>query len=184
MAYDYDTSKQEDHRDCDHPGCFDEGIYRAPKSRGDLRDYHWFCLDHVRAYNRTWNYCAGMTEAEIEDEIRRSTIWDRPTWRPGGPAGYEERIRKTIHDSGGFYGFGPGEYAGVSRSTTPEGKALAVLGLHESATFDQIKLRYRELAKQHHPDRNAGDKTAEDRLRTVIQAFNTLKQAHQSDKAA
>src|SRR5260370_382386 len=53
-------------RSCDHPGCIGGGDFRAPKSRLDLHDYHWFCLEHVRAYNSAWNYYAGMSDAEIE----------------------------------------------------------------------------------------------------------------------
>ena len=82
-------------RSCDHPGCIAGGEYRAPKSRLDLHDYYWFCLEHVRAYNSAWNYYVGMSDAEIEAEIRHDTVWQRPTWRLGdrhGPA-YAERIR-------------------------------------------------------------------------------------------
>ncbi len=82
-------------RPCDHPGCVGGGDFRAPKSRLDLHDYHWFCLEHVRAYNSAWNYYAGMSDAEIEAEIRHDTVWQRPSWRLGdrhGP-GYAERIR-------------------------------------------------------------------------------------------
>jgi hypothetical protein len=77
-------------RVCDHPDCVAGGDFRAPKSRLDLRDYYWFCLDHVRAYNAAWNYYAGMSDAEIEAEIRCDTVWQRPSWRLGdrhGPSG-------------------------------------------------------------------------------------------------
>ena len=47
---------------CDHPGCAAPAIHRAPKARNRLNDYYWFCLDHIREYNRSWNYCAGMTD--------------------------------------------------------------------------------------------------------------------------
>ncbi len=43
-------------RFCDHPGCQAQGTHRAPKSRETLREYYWFCLDHIRAYNLSWNY--------------------------------------------------------------------------------------------------------------------------------
>src|SRR5205814_2106987 len=80
---------------CDHPGCIAGGDFRAPKSRLDLHDYYWFCLEHVRAYNSAWNYYAGMSDAEIEAEVRHDTVWQRPSWRLGdrhGP-GYVNRIR-------------------------------------------------------------------------------------------
>ena len=57
-------------RCCDWPGCRDEGQHRAPKSRKEIETYHWFCLGHVRQYNKGWNYYAGMSDAEVEaDEL-------------------------------------------------------------------------------------------------------------------
>ena len=53
-------------RRCDVPGCTSAGEFRAPKGRNQLNEYFWFCLDHVREYNRAWNYYAGMSEDEIE----------------------------------------------------------------------------------------------------------------------
>ena len=50
---------------CDHPGCEKAGEYRAPKDR-NLKDYYWFCLEHVQEYNAQWNYYAG--EIPEEDE--------------------------------------------------------------------------------------------------------------------
>ena len=74
-------------RVCDHPGCAESGDHRAPRSRQRLDDYFWFCLEHVREYNRSWNYYAGMSDAEVEADLRRSTTWERPTWRFGAADG-------------------------------------------------------------------------------------------------
>jgi DnaJ-class molecular chaperone len=40
-----------------------------------------------------------------------------------------------------------------------------------------VKARYKQLVKQVHPDANGGDRSYEDRLREVINAYNTLKAA-------
>ncbi len=39
--------------------------YRAPKGRRAEGQYHSFCLDHVKEYNRTYNYFAGMDDNDI-----------------------------------------------------------------------------------------------------------------------
>ena len=82
-------------RHCDHPGCVAAGEFRAPKSRSTLDEFFWFCTDHVRDYNKSWNYCAGMSAAEIEAEIRRDTVWRRPTWPLGGGTAARWRFRRT-----------------------------------------------------------------------------------------
>ena len=53
-------------RACDHPECAEAGLHRAPRSRDALNSYYWFCLDHVRAYNKAWNYYADMSDDEVE----------------------------------------------------------------------------------------------------------------------
>ena len=77
---------------CDTPDCLAAGEYRAPKSRSQLNDYYWFCLDHVRDYNRSWDYCAGLTPEQIESLVRADVTWQRTTW-PLGRLGGEHHVR-------------------------------------------------------------------------------------------
>ena len=58
-----------------------------------------------------------------------------------------------------------------------ERKALAALDLDIDATREEIKARFKTLAKRHHPDVNGGDTSSEDRLRDIISAYNYLKGA-------
>jgi DnaJ-domain-containing protein 1 len=54
-------------------------------------------------------------------------------------------------------------------------KALLTLELGGDATPAKIKSRYKELVKRHHPDANGGDRSSEERLREIIQAYNFLR---------
>ena len=67
-------------RRCQHPGCDAAGVYRAPRSPQHLDEYRWFCLDHVREFNKSWNYFEDWSEEDIEAQIRNDGVWDRPTW--------------------------------------------------------------------------------------------------------
>ena len=49
-----------------------------------------------------------------------------------------------------------------------------VLGVEKKASQDEIKKAYRKLARQYHPDRNQGDKKAEERFKEVGQAYDVL----------
>lgn len=163
-------------RPCDWPGCRSEGVHRAPKSRANLRDYHWFCLDHVRIYNTTWNYYAGMTEAEVEADIRRDTVWQRPSWPLGAAAAGPRAF--TIGDIADAFGFftanGAGERPQAPARSGPEAEALAVLGLTEPVTVDAVKARYKQLAKRYHPDANGGNTASEAKFRDINLAYKTL----------
>lgn len=163
-------------RPCDHPGCAGAGDFRAPRSRSELNAFYWFCLDHVRAYNAAWNYYAGMSEAEIEAEIRHDTVWQRPSWPLGSRLG--ARFQPRWQDHGLFDDDESGERpreAPRPRALTPHEEALAVFELAPPITLPGLKARYKELVKRHHPDTNGGDKAAEEKLKVINQAYSTLK---------
>lgn len=164
---------------CDHPGCAGAGAYRAPRSRDRLDVFYWFCLDHVRDYNARWNYYAGMSASEIEAEIRNDTVWQRPTWPFGSRVGVRFDARWRDY---GMFGFededAPGRERARKRPMSEHERALAVFDLELPFTFPELKTRYKELVKLHHPDAHGGDRDAEERLKVVNQAYATLKTSY------
>jgi hypothetical protein len=50
-----------------------------------------------------------------------------------------------------------------------------VLGVAKSASADELKKAYRKLAMQYHPDRNSGDKSAEQKFKDINEAYDVLK---------
>jgi molecular chaperone DnaJ len=50
-----------------------------------------------------------------------------------------------------------------------------LLGVSRSATADELKKAYRKLAMKYHPDRNPGDKSAEEKFREISEAYDVLK---------
>lgn len=175
-------------RCCDHPGCYEPGEHRAPKSRDQLDEYLWFCLDHIRDYNKAWNYYAGMTPEQIELETRRDTTWQRPTWPLGARSSGGRRFNQesvAIHDGFACFGEDGGEHlhaAARARAAgfhpdSAEARALATIDLEPPLTLTRLKARYKELVKQHHPDANGGDKRAEERLKVINEANAILKKA-------
>jgi DnaJ-domain-containing protein 1 len=168
-------------RPCDHPGCPAGGDFRAPKSRLDLRSYYWFCIEHVRAYNSSWNYYAGMSESEIEAEIRSDTVWQRPSW----PLGERRAPRFGAPLRDAFDLFSDDSSAGKERPgkglsipLSPREEALAVFGMEPPITPVRLKARYKALVKLHHPDTHGGDKAAEEKLKIINRAYATLKASY------
>src|SRR6218665_154755 len=52
-----------------------------------------------------------------------------------------------------------------------------VVGVSKSATADEIKKAYRKVAMQFHPDRNPGDKAAEEKFKEAAEAYEVLSDA-------
>ena len=65
---------------CDKHQCNKSGEYKAPKSRSELNAYYYFCLNHVKEYNKSWDFYKGLSVDQIELSMRKDTVWDRPSW--------------------------------------------------------------------------------------------------------
>jgi hypothetical protein len=85
-------------RGCAYPDCAAEGSFRAPRSRTELDQHIWLCLDHIREYNKTWDYFAGMSQAEIEAHVQRDIIGWRPTWPLGRLSANTPEAAQTAKD--------------------------------------------------------------------------------------
>ncbi len=57
-----------------------------------------------------------------------------------------------------------------------------ILGVEKSATQDEIKKAYRKLAMKHHPDRNAGNKSSEEKFKEITEANEVLSDPEKRKK--
>lgn len=171
---------------CEMPGCNEKAEHKAPKDRG-LAEYYMFCFEHIREYNKAWNFFEGMSSDDVEEHVYNSMYGDRPTWKYGvngnteealyekawkmkfgedaePPPNKEERQRQSIGES----------------QHSKEYEAMAIMGLEPPLSFDAIKKKYRELAMKHHPDRNKGSAKSEEMLKKINMAYTVLKLAYEN----
>jgi hypothetical protein len=174
---------------CDRQGCREPGLHRAPKGRGNEGQYWRFCLSHVREYNQSYNYFAGMADDAVAAYQKDAVVGHRPTWnmsvnggrrrRDGAPAAEEFDYLDPlgVMRSAGFERTRAAPEPPKPRRPAPVLKALETLGLEENADRAAIKAQYKVLVKRFHPDAHGGDRSFEDRLRDIIRAHDTLKAA-------
>jgi DnaJ domain len=179
---------------CEWPNCQAPATHRAPKGRLREREYWQFCLEHVREYNHTYNFFAGMSTDDIARYQKEAVIGHRPTWKMGmnggRPSARSQSSRRASQFTGADDPFGlfrefggaGGAWRGTERRVAEsravrnaERKALDALGLDADASAQEVKRQFKALVKRHHPDANGGDRSSEDRLREIIQAYTYLK---------
>ena len=182
---------------CQWPSCNAPATHRAPKGRLRANEYWRFCLEHVREYNNSYNFFAGMSDDAVAKYQKEDITGHRPTWKIGSVGSAGSRRGKSRRASGGMRGsgwaaddpFGLFEAVATGRAAharptaetrkilNAQRRALDVLGLEADAKRADIKFRFKMLVKRHHPDANGGDRGSEDQLREIIQAYNYLKSA-------
>src|SRR5580698_4435200 len=178
---------------CEWPSCKEEATHRAPKGRAKANEYWQLCLDHVREYNSSYNFFAGMTDEAVAKYQKDDLTGHRPTWKLGSIGGKPAAKRRrgpfrgsdwttqdpfSLFGETGVPGTGHARPAAEARKIlNAQRRALETLGLEADAKRADIKAKFKVLVKRHHPDANGGDRGFEDQLREIIQAYNYLKSA-------
>ncbi|KQT85862.1 J domain-containing protein [Aurantimonas sp. Leaf443] len=178
--------------ECAWEGCHEPGSHKAPLGRDQEGKYLNFCVDHVRQYNKAYNYFSGLDDKDIQRFLKDAMTGHRPTFPMGHngtanpsasptPAARRAARRPGQRPKDPFNLFGadgqPMAPPPRRKVRSLEVKAFEQLGLTEGATGEAVRARYKALVKQLHPDANGGDRSTEDRLRDVIQAYKLLKQS-------
>jgi len=179
---------------CQWDGCTNPGTHRAPAGREHEGQYLMFCIEHVREYNKNFNYFSGLKNEEIAKFQKDALTGHRPTWSTSaklgtardasrasadfarirsGSAAYQNKIRDPFN----VFNQARAAASPKRKYKVLETKAFITLGLEVGASAETIKTKYKALVKIHHPDANGGDRSSEERFREVLQAYNLLKNA-------
>lgn len=170
---------------CSHAGCTEAGEFRAPPSDGRRPgsdgpgDWLFFCLDHVRAFNDSYNYFSGMSTDEIERAQTPYGGWERETRAfsaNGSPTPKWADFTDPLDAIGARFQRRDDLPRRDGRELSEaDRKALGVLGLGTDVDRKALRMRYTELVRRFHPDRNGGDRGHEKALQAVIDAYTALR---------
>lgn len=169
---------------CQWDGCDKNGAHRAPVGRDAEGLYLFFCLEHVKDYNKGYNFATDLSDKDIARYQREAATGGRLTWGTSVNQASETPLPGNVR-SGSAGALNARKTAAqrkaqkadlqIRKLKVLEAKAFETLGLSPDATPEEIKSRYKEMLKLHHPDANQGDRTSEDKLRASIEAHKILK---------
>lgn len=148
-------------RKCDFEGCSAKGEYKAPKDR-TLNEYYCFCLKHVQEYNAKWNYFAGMSEQDEEEEFKEFRSKN-----------FKSRVNFSFGADSDFFDFYNNDFSMLY--SKQEVKLFKIMEINpKEVSLELIKKQYKNLAKRYHPDLNQGDKTMEEKFKELTLAYEYL----------
>ena len=167
---------------CDSDDCSKKGEYKAPKSRVTLNEYYYFCIDHIKQYNKSWDFYKGMTVDQIEKSMRSDTVWDRPSWPLKG--NYKNAFDKYNEDYNEFIN-NKHDDDKINENyfknnltdetlTMEEISSIKRLGLKMPISLEKIKKNYKKLVKIFHPDVNGNNKKAEEEFKKINESYKRL----------
>jgi hypothetical protein len=169
---------------CQWDGCEKIGTHRAPVGPGAEGLYLLFCLEHVKEYNKGYSFTTAPSDADVARYQKEATTGSRATFGTRVQQATEIPIPSTIR-SGSAKTLNARRNAAKHQAQKTdlqrrklkvlEAKAFDTLGLAPEATPEEIRSRYKERLKMHHPDANQGNRTSEDELRASIEAYKILK---------
>jgi len=169
----FEKEKFTSKRICYKNGCVNPGKYKAPKSKSEITSYIWFCEEHIKSYNKDWNYCKDMSQKEIEEHIQLDTIGWRPTWNFSTS---RLKIKKFEKIFANYFEFFKKKKKSIYRKNDLFNKSLKILNINDkNITIDLVENKYKNLVKKYHPDKNKGNKKYEEKLKEINQAFGEIK---------
>ena len=161
---------------CEWDKCSKTGMYKAPVEKDNSRKFRLFCLEHIKIFNKNWNYFSDMNENEIEYFIKSDLTWHKPTKSFGSSENFFNILwGNALEDK--FNIFKNSNHKDFKKTNLSEKDryALEILGLKYETTWSDIQKKFKTLVKKYHPDKNHGSKKYEDILKKVTLAYSQLK---------
>ena len=167
---------------CDWNNCLNEGIYKAPIEKDNSKKFRMLCLEHVKEFNKNWNYFSGMNDNQVIDFLKSDMTWHKPTQSFGSSDNFFKILwNNALKDEMNKTKFNP-EFDHMSkfRFNNYDIKAFSILGVRVGLKWDKVHQQFKKLVKKFHPDMNAGNKKYEEKLKLITLAYTQLKNTYRN----
>ena len=165
---------------CEWSNCKNIGQFKAPIEKDNSKKYRLLCIDHIKEFNKKWDYFSGMTDKEIYNFIKSDMTWHKSTQNFASSDNFFNILwQNTLEDekknSQYFRKFSDQKNI---KFTSNDIKAFSILNISVGDKWEKIKIKFKKLVKKYHPDMNAGNKKFEEKLKVITLAYNQLKNTY------
>ena len=165
---------------CDWNNCNEIGEYKAPVEKDNSKKFRLLCLNHVKEFNKNWNYFSGMNDDQVIDFLKSDMVWHKPTQSFSSSDNFfkvlwsntlrddldKEKLKSDFNHMGQF------------RYNNKDIKAFEILGILVGSNWGKIYDKFKILVKKFHPDMNSGNKKFEEKLKSITLAYTQLKKTY------
>ena len=161
---------------CDWENCDQIGKFKAPVERDNSKKYRLLCLEHIKIFNKKWNYFENMTSDEIEFFLKSDITWHKSTKSFSSTENFFRILwQNALEDKLNIFKTENYFQYKKSKLNQNDKDALEIMGLNLSAKWEEIQKKFKSLVKKYHPDKNQGNKEFEDKLKKITLAYSQLK---------
>ena len=167
---------------CDWNNCLEEGSYKAPVEKDNSKKYRILCLNHVREFNKNWNYFEGMNDEQVYEFIKSDMTWHKSTQSFASSDNFFKILwNNALKDDLNKYRInGQLDHMNRFNFNHNDVKAFSILGLSIGIHWTKVQEKFKKLVKKYHPDMNAGNKKYEDKLKVITLAYTQLKNTYRA----
>ena len=161
---------------CEWENCKKIGKFKAPLEKDNSKNYKWLCDEHIKLFNKSWDYFDGMSEEEIIKFLKSDVTWHRPTQKFGSPDNFFNILwNNALNDKFKIFNENKSTDVNKRKLCKQDKDAFNVMGLEFSADLLTLQKKFKTLVKKFHPDKHSGNKIYEDRLKKITLAYSHLK---------
>ena len=167
---------------CDWEKCKQIGLYKAPIEKDNSKKFRLLCLEHIKLFNKNWNYFSDMNESEIEYFLKSDLTWHKPTKSFSSADNFfkvlwNNTLKNEFEKSNLNSHF---SNMNAFKFDHKDIKAFSILGISVGLKWEKIQNKFKTLVKKFHPDMNSGNKKYEEKLKLITLAYTQLKNTYRN----
>jgi hypothetical protein len=165
---------------CEWNNCNEIGEYKAPVEKDNSKKYRMLCLEHVKEFNKNWNYFLGMNDDQVLNFLKSDMVWHKPTQSFSSSDNFFKVLwNNTLKDELDKDKF-KSDYNHMRQFKFDHKyiKAFSILGISVGLKWPKIQEKFKILVKKFHPDINLGNKKYEEKLKLITLAYTQLKNTY------